>query len=164
MLLNVFFKSNSLALAKLSAESFAELYCFSYKPNVDEEERRQEWDFLEVKADYSRMGLPNSMWKLSSINQHYEVRETTDVFFLLVLKRTSMLLPHKRIFFFVFCFLSPKVSETYPTDLFVPDSATPPVIKGSSRFRSRGRFPTLSYYCRENHVRRLWSLLSKDWT
>lgn len=59
------------------AERCEELYCFSYKPNVDEEERRREWDFLDLKADYSRMGLPNSLWKLSPVNQHYKVREPT---------------------------------------------------------------------------------------
>ncbi|CDQ76607.1 unnamed protein product [Oncorhynchus mykiss] len=45
-----------------------------------------------------------------------------------------------------------KVSDTYPAELYVPKSATHPVIVGSSKFRSRGRFPTLSYYCKENHV------------
>lgn len=59
------------------AESYTELYCFSYKPNVDEEERRQEWEFLDLKADYSRMGLPNSLWKLSPVNRHYKVSEPT---------------------------------------------------------------------------------------
>ncbi|KAI3351959.1 hypothetical protein L3Q82_020792 [Scortum barcoo] len=106
-----------LSLQRLSQpESYEELYCFSYKPNVDDEERRQEWDFLELKADYSRMGLPNSLWKLSPVNRRY------------------------------------KVSDTYPADLFVPESATPPIIVGSSKFRSRGRFPTLSYYSKENHA------------
>lgn len=106
-----------LSLQRLSQpESYDELYCFAYKPNVDEKERRQEWDFLDLKADYSRMGLPNSLWKLSPVNQHY------------------------------------KVSDTYPADLFVPESATPPVIVGSSKFRSRGRFPALSYYCKDNHA------------
>ena len=57
------------------AESYEELYCFSYKPNVDEEERLQEWEFLDLKADYSRMGLPNSLWKLSPVNHHYKVSE-----------------------------------------------------------------------------------------
>ncbi|KAA8588535.1 hypothetical protein FQN60_009880 [Etheostoma spectabile] len=106
-----------LSLQRLSQpERHTELYCFSYKPNVDEKERWQEWDFLDLKADYSRMGLPNSLWKLSPVNQHY------------------------------------KVSDTYPSDLFVPASATPPVIVGSSKFRSRGRFPTLAYYSKENHA------------
>uniref|UniRef100_A0A7N6BLF8 Phosphatidylinositol-3-phosphate phosphatase n=1 Tax=Anabas testudineus TaxID=64144 RepID=A0A7N6BLF8_ANATE len=95
---------------------YAELYCFSFKPNVDEDDRRKEWDFLDLKVDYSRMGLPNSLWKLSPVNRQY------------------------------------KVSDTYPADLFVPESATPPVIVGSSKFRSRGRFPTLSYYSKENHA------------
>lgn len=45
-----------------------------------------------------------------------------------------------------------QVSDTYPADLFVPKSATPPVIVGSSKFRSRGRFPALSYYSKENQV------------
>lgn len=106
-----------LSLQRLSQpERYEELYCFSYKPHVDGEERRQEWDFLDLKADYSRMGLPNSLWKLSPVNQHY------------------------------------KVSDTYPADLFVPESATPPVIVGSSKFRSRGRFPALSYYSKDNHA------------
>uniref|UniRef100_I3KM64 Myotubularin related protein 7a n=1 Tax=Oreochromis niloticus TaxID=8128 RepID=I3KM64_ORENI len=106
-----------LSLQRLSQPGdYDELYCFAYKPNVDEKERRQEWDFLDLKADYSRMGLPNSLWKLSPVNQHY------------------------------------KVSDTYPADLFVPESATPPVIVGSSKFRSRGRFPALSYYCKDNHA------------
>uniref|UniRef100_A0A8C2WBE5 Myotubularin related protein 7a n=1 Tax=Cyclopterus lumpus TaxID=8103 RepID=A0A8C2WBE5_CYCLU len=63
-----------LSLQRLSQpERCEELYCFSYKPNVDEAERRRA-------------------------------------------------------------------------------SATPPVIVGSSKFRSRGRFPTLSYYSKENHA------------
>ncbi|XP_034037794.1 myotubularin-related protein 7a [Thalassophryne amazonica] len=106
-----------VSLQRLSQpECYEELYCFSYKPNVDKEERWQEWDFLDLKADYSRMGLPNSLWKLSPVNQHY------------------------------------KVSDTYPADLFVPESATPLVVVGSSKFRSRGRFPVLSYYSKENNA------------
>lgn len=106
-----------LSLQRLSQpERYEELYCFSYKPNIDEEERRREWAFVDPKADYRRMGLPNSLWKLSPVNQHY------------------------------------KVSDTYPAELFVPESATPPVLVGSSKFRSRGRFPALSYYSKENHA------------
>ncbi|KAK3728847.1 hypothetical protein QZH41_020231 [Actinostola sp. cb2023] len=39
-----------------------------------------------------------------------------------------------------------KICETYPDTLFVPTSATEEIIYGSSRFRSRGRFPVLSFY------------------
>lgn len=87
------------------AERCEELYCFSYKPNVDEAERRQEWDFLDPKADYSRMGLPNSLWKFSPINQHYKVSEPTSTtqsgcFSFLIwrrreLKPRALLLPSK---------------------------------------------------------------------
>uniref|UniRef100_A0A3P8ZU59 Myotubularin related protein 7a n=1 Tax=Esox lucius TaxID=8010 RepID=A0A3P8ZU59_ESOLU len=97
-------------------EHYEELYCFSYNANSDREDRRKAWDFINLKAEYSRMGLPNHLWKLTPANHHY------------------------------------KVSDTYPADLYVPKSATPPVIMGSSKFRSRGRFPTLSYYYKENHA------------
>lgn len=56
-----------------------------------------------------------------------------------------------QFFFLTFLFVT-QVCDTYPSDLFVPKSVTLPVIVGSSKFRSRGRFPTLSYYCKENHV------------
>lgn len=55
------------------AESYEELYCFSYKPNTDEQERQLEWELVDLQAEYSRMGLAGSLWKLSSINQHYKV-------------------------------------------------------------------------------------------
>ncbi|XP_053419580.1 myotubularin-related protein 6 isoform X1 [Nycticebus coucang] len=39
-----------------------------------------------------------------------------------------------------------KICETYPRELFVPRIASKPIIVGSSKFRSKGRFPVLSYY------------------
>uniref|UniRef100_A0A8C1U0V7 Myotubularin related protein 7a n=1 Tax=Cyprinus carpio TaxID=7962 RepID=A0A8C1U0V7_CYPCA len=99
-----------------SSKKYEELYCFSFNPNVGKAEREHSWDFLDLKAEYSRMGLPNKLWHVTPINREY------------------------------------RVCDTYPADLFVPKSVTLPVIVGSSKFRSRGRFPTLSYYCKENHA------------
>ncbi|KAJ8271719.1 hypothetical protein COCON_G00105780 [Conger conger] len=45
-----------------------------------------------------------------------------------------------------------RICDTYPCELYIPKTATPPIIVGSSKFRSRGRFPTLSYYRRDNHA------------
>uniref|UniRef100_A0A2K5S5C3 Myotubularin related protein 6 n=1 Tax=Cebus imitator TaxID=2715852 RepID=A0A2K5S5C3_CEBIM len=39
-----------------------------------------------------------------------------------------------------------KICETYPRELYVPWTASKPIIVGSSKFRSKGRFPVLSYY------------------
>ncbi|XP_067242223.1 myotubularin-related protein 7a isoform X2 [Chanodichthys erythropterus] len=106
-----------ISLSRLSRpEKYEELYCFSFNPNADKAERELSWDFLDLKAEYSRMGLPNKLWHVTPINREY------------------------------------RVCDTYPSDLFVPKSVTLPVIVGSSKFRSRGRFPTLSYYCKENHA------------
>ncbi|KAG9272614.1 myotubularin-related protein 7 [Astyanax mexicanus] len=106
-----------MSLVRLSrAERYEELYCFSFKPNLDKTERDQAWNFIDLRAEYSRMGVPNKLWHLSPINREY------------------------------------RVCDTYPADLFVPKSATLPVIVGSSKFRSRGRFPTLSYFCKETQA------------
>ncbi|KAK3535915.1 hypothetical protein QTP70_021211 [Hemibagrus guttatus] len=102
-----------MSLLRLSrAERYEELYCFSFKPNGSKADRDKNWDFIDLKAEYSRMGVPNKLWHATAINREY------------------------------------RVCDTYPADLFVPKSATLPVIIGSSKFRSRGRFPTLSYYCK----------------
>ncbi|KAJ8278154.1 hypothetical protein GJAV_G00084470 [Gymnothorax javanicus] len=42
-----------------------------------------------------------------------------------------------------------KVCETYPQDLYVPITASKPIIVGSSKFRSKGRFPVLTYFYQE---------------
>lgn len=54
-------------------ECYEELYCFSYNPNSAKEERQQGWAFVDLKAEYSRMGLPNSLWKVTPVNCDYKV-------------------------------------------------------------------------------------------
>uniref|UniRef100_A0AAQ5YUG0 Myotubularin phosphatase domain-containing protein n=1 Tax=Amphiprion ocellaris TaxID=80972 RepID=A0AAQ5YUG0_AMPOC len=39
--------------------------------------------------------------------------------------------------------------STYPRDLYVPITASKPIIVGSSKFRSKGRFPVLTYFYQE---------------
>lgn len=129
------------------AERYEELYCFSYNSNTDEQERRQEWALLDAMADYTRMGLPNSLWKLSPVNQQYKVgapatREGGAAVPRAAAEERPRLLRRRS-----------QVSDTYPADLFVPKSATSAVIVGSSKFRSRGRCPALSYYSKETQVR-----------
>ncbi|XP_047220662.1 myotubularin-related protein 7b isoform X1 [Girardinichthys multiradiatus] len=99
------------SLVRLSRpEKYSELYCLSFNPNVNKEEREESWNFIDLQADYKRMGVPNNLWVSTVANSEY------------------------------------RVCDTYPTELFVPRTATPAVIVGSSRFRSRGRFPALSYF------------------
>ncbi|KAG8014988.1 Myotubularin-related protein 7, partial [Nibea albiflora] len=99
------------SLVRLSRpEKYSELYCLSFNPNVNKEEREESWSFIDLMADYKRMGVPNNLWVTTAANSEY------------------------------------RVCDTYPSELFVPKSATPAIIVGSSRFRSRGRFPALSYF------------------
>ncbi|XP_023577804.1 myotubularin-related protein 7 isoform X2 [Octodon degus] len=95
---------------------YEELYCFSFNPKLDKEEREQGWMLIDLSEEYKRMGLPNNFWQLSDVNRDY------------------------------------RVCDSYPTELYVPKSATAHIIVGSSKFRSRRRFPALSYYCKDNHA------------
>ncbi|XP_045142488.1 myotubularin-related protein 7 isoform X2 [Echinops telfairi] len=95
---------------------YEELYCFSFNPKLDKEEREQGWMLVNLSEEYKRMGLPNHYWQLSDVNRDY------------------------------------RVCDSYPTELYVPKSATAHIIVGSSKFRSRRRFPALSYYYKDNHA------------
>ncbi|XP_054416941.2 myotubularin-related protein 7 isoform X1 [Pongo abelii] len=95
---------------------YEELYCFSFNPMLDKEEREQGWVLIDLSEEYKRMGLPNHYWQLSDVNRDY------------------------------------RVCDSYPTELYVPKSATAHIIVGSSKFRSRRRFPVLSYYYKDNHA------------
>ncbi|XP_030643738.1 myotubularin-related protein 7b [Chanos chanos] len=94
-------------------ERYVELYCFSFNPNLNKEEREKGWSLIDPRAEFSRMGIPSNLWHITPANSEY------------------------------------RVCDTYPSDLYVPKSATPAVIVGSAKFRSRGRFPVLCYYHRD---------------
>uniref|UniRef100_A0A8C3A8E6 Myotubularin phosphatase domain-containing protein n=1 Tax=Cyclopterus lumpus TaxID=8103 RepID=A0A8C3A8E6_CYCLU len=99
------------SLVRLSRpEKYSELYCLSFNPNVNKVEREESWNFIDIMADFKRMGVPNNLWVATAANSEY------------------------------------RVCDTYPSQLFVPKSATSAIFVGSSRFRSRGRFPALSYF------------------
>ncbi len=39
---------------------------------------------------------------------------------------------------------------TYPKDLFIPTLASAAIVEGTVRFRSKGRFPVLTYLHKNN--------------
>lgn len=49
-----------------------------------------------------------------------------------------------------FVVLCLQLCDTYPRNLYIPRCAKTPHILGSSKFRSRGRLPVLSYLHRNN--------------
>ncbi|XP_040262420.1 myotubularin-related protein 8 [Bufo bufo] len=105
------------SLLKLSQPvQYEDLYAFSYNPKFHQDERLMEWKLIDLKLEYTRMGIPNTHWVLSDINKDF------------------------------------KVCSTYPTCLVVPKEASESTIIGSSKFRSRERFPVLSYYYKDNNA------------
>ncbi|XP_073801692.1 myotubularin-related protein 7b isoform X6 [Danio rerio] len=102
------------SLTRLSRpERYGELFCFSFNPNLDKELREKAWGFMDLKAEFNRMGIPSNLWHVTAANHEY------------------------------------RLCDTYPSELFVPKSASPAVIVGSAKFRSRGRLPVLSYFHRD---------------
>ncbi|XP_053107423.1 myotubularin-related protein 7 isoform X2 [Hemicordylus capensis] len=95
---------------------YEELYCFSFNPKLNKEEREQGWRLINLKEEFHRMGVPNNYWQISDVNRDY------------------------------------RVCDSYPTEVYVPKSATAHIIVGSSKFRSRRRFPALSYYHKQNNA------------
>uniref|UniRef100_A0A8C4WZG5 Myotubularin related protein 8 n=1 Tax=Eptatretus burgeri TaxID=7764 RepID=A0A8C4WZG5_EPTBU len=99
-----------LSLTKLMQPGqYEDLYAFSYKAKASSAERQAGWNFINLRVEFGRIGLPNKHWQLTNINQNYQV------------------------------------CETYPAKLYVPVGVSDITLLGSSRFRSRGRFPVLSY-------------------
>lgn len=45
----------------------------SFNPNVNKEERQESWNFIDVMADYKRMGVPNNLWVGTAANSEYRV-------------------------------------------------------------------------------------------
>lgn len=57
----------------LSSEKYSELYCMSFNPNVNKEEREESWNLIDLMADYKRMGVPNNLWVSTTANSEYRV-------------------------------------------------------------------------------------------
>ena len=78
------------------------------------------------------MGVPNEYWSCTELNKDYEASTCT-------VKLVVLL-----------CVL--QLCETYSSTLFVPAKAEKSVVLGSTKFRSKGRLPVLSYYCQAKNV------------
>ena len=52
---------------------YEELYCFSFNPKLDKEEREQGWKLVDLDEEYNRMGIPNNYWQISDVNRDYGV-------------------------------------------------------------------------------------------
>lgn len=57
----------------LLSEKYSELYCLSFNPSVNKEEREESWNFIDLMADYKRMGVPNNLWVATAANSEYRV-------------------------------------------------------------------------------------------
>ncbi|XP_028832550.1 myotubularin-related protein 7b isoform X2 [Denticeps clupeoides] len=113
----------------------------------------QEKDCLDVQASLSRLSRPERYGELSCFsfnpNLNKEARDEAWSFIDLRGDYVRMGIP-SNLWYITAANSEYRVCDTYPSDLYVPKSATPSVIVGSAKFRSRGRFPVLSYYHRDN--------------
>ncbi|KPM10056.1 myotubularin-related protein 6-like protein [Sarcoptes scabiei] len=52
--------------------SIKQLYCFNYTASNEFFTIKDGWNKVSLESEYKRMGCPNSLWKLSTLNQNYE--------------------------------------------------------------------------------------------
>ncbi|KAK2865522.1 hypothetical protein Q7C36_001578 [Tachysurus vachellii] len=65
------------ALTHLSRpERYGELFCFSFLPSMVKEDREKAWSFLDLRAEFSRMGIPSNLWHITPANHEYRVCDT----------------------------------------------------------------------------------------
>jgi len=77
-LINFYFSlSRSLSLFSF-AERYGELFCFSFNPNLDKELREKSWAFIDLKAEFIRMGIPRNLWHATAANHEYRVSMSSD--------------------------------------------------------------------------------------
>lgn len=81
------------------------LFAFEYKGDYSSDG----WSVYDAKAEFKRQKVPNDMWRLSSVNNKYEL------------------------------------SDTYPSLVAVPTTASDDLLLNVGSFRSRGRIPVLSW-------------------
>ncbi|XP_039530886.1 myotubularin-related protein 7-like isoform X2 [Pimephales promelas] len=65
------------SLTRLShPERYGELFCFSFNPNLDKELREKSWAFIDLKAEFIRMGIPRNLWHATAANHEYRLCDT----------------------------------------------------------------------------------------
>ncbi|KRZ31976.1 Myotubularin-related protein 6 [Trichinella pseudospiralis] len=117
-----------------------DLPAFCFVPEMKDLMQSEGWNEINMYDDYARLGLPNDNWTISDLNKNFEVNQSLN---------------------FSFCELENNLFEIsdilqycdgYPERIFVPKNVPTPVLIGSSKFRSRGRLPVLSYLHRTNQA------------
>uniref|UniRef100_A0A8C1T410 Myotubularin related protein 7b n=1 Tax=Cyprinus carpio TaxID=7962 RepID=A0A8C1T410_CYPCA len=63
------------SLTRLS-QCYGELFCFSFNPNLDKELREKAWGFIDLKAEFNRMGIPSNLWHVTAANHEYRLCDT----------------------------------------------------------------------------------------
>lgn len=55
-------------------ERYRDLFAFQYRPKEGELVKQSSgWALYDGGSEYGRMGVPNQYWRLTTLNQHYEV-------------------------------------------------------------------------------------------
>ena len=59
----------------IHVEKYSDLYAFHYQPKEGEMVKQSSgWALFDSQNEYSRMGLPNDLWRSTSLNSDYEVQ------------------------------------------------------------------------------------------
>lgn len=60
---------------------------------MNKEKREESWNFIDLQADYKRMGVPNNLWVTTAVNGEYRVSLQNNRSSALNIKRSFMVTP-----------------------------------------------------------------------
>ena len=146
------------------SESYSQLFAYQYKPKHGEMVKRSSgWALYDSASEYHRMGVPNKYWKDTTINANYEVHNLCSN------KNNCSSFLHPPSSPFPFSFPPPppyyhhQLCDTYSKHLYIPATADVSTVRGSCKFRSKGRLPVLSLFYEPKQVLRSLCRLWISW-
>lgn len=123
------YKTNHKKLTDLIRDynTFNDLYAFKFFKKSDLESKYKGWDIFDIQKEYYRQGLD------------FEVSENMEFKELISRKIRWRLIKNLKNSYEVLC-------ESYPEYLMIPANINPIHLQIAIKFRSKNRFPTMTYY------------------
>lgn len=123
------YKTNHKKLTDLlrDCNTFNELYAFKFFKKTDLESKYGGWDIFDIQKEYYRQGLD------------FEVEEKMEFRDLISRKIRWRLVKNLKNSYEVLC-------DSYPEYLMIPSNINPIHLQIAIKFRSRNRFPVMTYY------------------
>ena len=125
---------------QMKHNSFHELYCFKFFSRTDLESKHQGWTVFNLESEYRRQGLD------------FEVDKVLEFQDLIAHGIRWRLVRNYKSSYENLC-------DSYPEYLMIPSNINPINLQIAIKFRSKNRFPVMTYYWANSDLPRGWATL-----